>query len=282
MKPMHVDIEKVIRSKYKGWLPKSLVLWLKKLIHQDEINEKLQLQDHIDGAAYAKTLLKSFNITFKIYGEKRLKGLEQQLLFVCNHPLGGLDGIALTAWLGDLYGSNIFVLVNDLLMNLPQFEDVFIAINKHGGQSRNLSNDLNKAIEDGKNGLTFPAGLCSRLYDDGKIKDPPWKTSFVRMAKKNNLTIVPLFFEGHNSQRFYKWARRRKKLKIKFNAEMILLPDEMFKGQGGTYSVYVGNPIPPEKIPEKRSDFDDFVTKLRQKIYILSSDSEIIHESRTL
>lgn len=275
MKTPQIEIKDIIRSKYKGWIPKSLISFLRRLIHQQEINEMLQLQDHIGGVEYANRLLKAFDISLNISGEEQITALKgRQLLFVSNHPLGGLDGIALTAWLGKLLEGRLFVPVNDLLMSIPQFGDIFFPVNKHGVQNRKLGEMMVQALEEKRHGLTFPAGFCSRQNDKGEIRDTEWKSSFLRLAQQHNLTIVPLFFDAANSPRFYRYARWRQGLGIKLNIEMVLLPDEMFKGRHKTFNIYVAPPIFPEQIPSEKSKHQAFSDQIKESIYRLPSISK--------
>ena len=90
--------------------------------------------------------------------------------------------------------------------------------------------------------LTFPAGLCSRRID-GRITDTEWKTSFLKKAYASQRPIVPVFVEGRLSDFFYRLDRTRKALGIKFNIEMLWLPDEMFSQKGKHFRIFVGDPV---------------------------------------
>lgn len=239
---------------------------MEKLVHQDELNEIMKLQDHVGGVEFAEKILEHLHITTEIIGAERLPLPDQPSFFVSNHPLGGADGIILTYILGQHYHGNIKVLVNDLLMSVYQFGDVFIPVNKYGSQARDLAHQINDALESDKQIISFPAGLCSRKGDDGEIRDLKWNPSFIRMAKKSGRTIVPLFFEGDNSNHFHKWARLRKKLGIKFNYELVLLPDEVFRAKGKHFRIFVGEPIPIQQLPTGR-EIHKKANDLRTSLY---------------
>ena len=119
--------------------------------------------------------------------------------------------------------------------------------------------------------LYFPAGLCSRLINN-EITDLAWKNSFLKQAIKYNRDIVPVYFGGRNSKFFYKFSKIRKKLGIKFNIEMILLPKEMMRQKNRIFDVVIGEPIPIGKIIEERENgksLNAICNEIRQVSYNL-------------
>lgn len=261
-----IDVEKLVRQKYKGYLPKCFFSWLKQLIRQDELNELNRKTDTDKGVEAAKMLLDHLNISVEWVGEERLPHETERLLFVGNHPLGGADGVALSYLLGTKYNGNIRLLVNDLLLNLKQFRDIFVPVNKYGHQGKDRADLMMEALESDNQVFSFPAGLCSRQDQSGQVRDLEWKTSFIRMAQRYERDIVPLYFEGCNSPRFYRWSRWRKRLGVKFNYELILLPDELLKAKGKHFKVYVGDRIPYASLPTG-SAMRPYADKLRDSLY---------------
>lgn len=245
---MNIDVESVIKSKNPDLLkviPKFLINWVKRLIHQDELNQLLSESGHLKGTEFAKASLEKFNITYNIHGLENLNR-EKRYIIVSNHPLGGLDGIILIELFGKIFKEVRFV-VNDLLYNVEPLRPVFIPVNKYGKQSTHTAQMIQENYESNAQILYFPAGLCSRLTK-GKIEDLEWKRSYINQAIKYNRDILPLYFEGRNSAFFYKIANIRKKLGIKFNYETILLPREMFKKKNSQFNVYIGEPITHDQL----------------------------------
>lgn len=261
-----IDVKAAIRQKYKGFLPWFVVRWLERIIHQDELNEIMALQDHVGGVEMARRVMNEMNITTEVIGAERLPSKGERVLFVCNHPLGGADGIILTGLLGEHYDGKIRVMVNDVLLNVFQFEDVFVPVNKYGSQGRKHLSTMEEALESDNQILTFPAGFCSRSNENGYICDIPWRSSFVKMAHRHDRMVVPLFFDGVNSPKFYKWAKRRKNMGIKFNYELILLPQELLKAKGKHFRIFVGEPIKVSDLP-KGKDINAFVESIQKEIY---------------
>lgn len=147
------------------------------------------------------------------------------------------------AWLTRHYGRQARFVVNDLLMAVEPLSDCFIPINKHGAQNRNTTESLERALSSSDPVVIYPAGLVSRLGDDGKIADLKWNKMFINKAISSQRDIVPVYFEGENSPSFYRLARLRKRLGLKFNFEMILLPREVFRSRGKTFRLTCGKPI---------------------------------------
>ncbi|MDO5035421.1 MAG: 1-acyl-sn-glycerol-3-phosphate acyltransferase [Porphyromonas sp.] len=260
-----IDIKKVIRQKYKGYMPNFVFKWLERLIEQDELNRLHTLTKDMSGVDAADRLIEELDQSVEVIGADRLPPKEERCLFVSNHPLGGADGIIYTSLLGRYYDGNIALLVNDVLLNLEQFSDVFVPVNKYGTQGRDRHKMIEEALQSDKQVFTFPAGLCSRL-ENGEIRDTEWHVSFVRMAKRSQRTVVPLYFDGVNSDRFYNWANRRKRMGVKFNYELILLPSEFVHSKGKHYRIYVGEPIAPEDLPSGTS-IHAFADRVYQEIY---------------
>jgi putative hemolysin len=132
--------------------------------------------------------------------------------------------------------------VNDILLFIPNLRSIFVPINKHGKQERHTALLTDEAYASDKQILTFPAGLCSRKIK-GEIADPAWKKSFIQKAIEYRRDVVPVYFEGRNSNFFYCLANVRKKLGIKANLEMLYLSDELFKSKHASFHIYFGKPL---------------------------------------
>ena len=115
--------------------------------------------------------------------------------------------------------------------------------------------------------ITFPAGLCSRKLKGGKIGDLEWKKFVVTHAVSSQRDIIPVYFDGQNSKKFYRMARWRERLGIKLNIEMVLLPGEMFKSSGSTYKVHFGKPVKWKSLDSRNARAE--AARLRDMVYEL-------------
>lgn len=248
-----IDIKQVLRQKAPSAarkIPGFMVDYLIRTVHQDELNEILRRYHDKDGVAFMQELIGYFDLNLELVNEENIPA-EGRYIFASNHVLGGLDGICLSAIIGGRFDGKIRYLVNDLLLYLSNLRSIFVPINKHGAQGKKNAELIEKAYASDNQIITFPAGLCSRKQN-GKIQDTEWKKSFIQKAVEYRRDIVPVFFEGRNSNFFYRLANMRKALGIKMNYEMIYLPDEMFKSKHKTYSIHFGKPIPWQTFDSSR------------------------------
>ncbi len=268
----YIDVEQVLAKrspKLKKLLPGFMIWYLKRIIHQDEINEVLSKSGNKQGVDFIEAVLSFLDVTYTIEGLDNLSENERYA-FVSNHPLGGLDGMILIHALSKKF-SSVKVPANDLLMNVKQMQDIFIPVNKHGVQSRENVKLMESAYASDNQLFSFPAGLCSRKKAGGKIEDLEWKKSFIVKSVKHKRKIVPIYFSGKNSNFFYNLSRIRNFLGIKANIEMIYLVDEMFKQKGSRMHAHVGKPIPPETF-KSTSRPAEWTRWVKAKVYDLNSE----------
>lgn len=274
-KEFRVDVEAIVREKAGSkakYIPGFVISWLKKTLHQDEVNRFLT------GRAAGK-----FGVDFLdecvdyLEMDMTVKGLDElpsneggrYFTIVSNHPLGGEDGVALGKLICHKFDSQMLYLVNDVLMNLKGLAPLCIPINKTGSQSRNFPKMVDEAFRSPKNVLMFPAGLCSRKRDDGSIRDLPWKKTFVSKSIEYQRDVIPVHFSGHNSDRFYNIARWCKRLNLKVNIAMLYLVDEMYKNVGKHFDVTFGEPIPWQTFTDKSKTPTEWAQWVQDKVYEL-------------
>lgn len=243
-----IDLDRIIREKMgtkARYVPSVAVRWLKHIIHQDEVNRFLWESRDKKGTEWLEECTRYLDMTLDIEGLENLPDKNDGRLytFVSNHPLGGVDGVALGAIIGRHYDGCFRYLVNDLLMNLPGLAPLCIPINKTGKQSRSFPEMVEAGFSGDNHILMFPAGICSRKID-GQIHDLPWKKTFITKSVETKRDIVPIHFGGRNSDFFYGLANVCKALHIKFNIAMLFLVDEMYKNVHKSFRVAIGKPIP--------------------------------------
>lgn len=254
---LRIDVDKILQSKMGDKakrVPRFLVSWLKRRLHQDEVNAFLEKEGDIQGVPWVEDVVEHLGMKLVIEGEENLPSSEdpKRYTFVSNHPLGGLDGVALGAVLGSRYEGQIKYLVNDLLMNLPGLAPLCIPINKTGKQSRQFPLMVEAGFKSENHIIMFPAGLCSRKQK-GVIRDLPWNKTFITKSVETQRDIVPIHFGGRNSEKFYRIANICKFFRLKFNVAMIYLVDEMFGNRDKTFVVKIGKPIPWQTFDKSRT-----------------------------
>ncbi|MDD5694184.1 MAG: 1-acyl-sn-glycerol-3-phosphate acyltransferase [Bacteroidales bacterium] len=262
-----LDLEKIIASKNPFLLkilPGFLLRYVKRIVHVDELNDFISTNEHLHGLDFVKAILDEFRSVVVVEGYENLP-VNDRFVIVANHPLGGLDGIALFSVIGKVRKDVIFP-VNDLLLNIPNLRELFIPINKHGKNTENIQLFEDTFASDVAL-LYFPAGLCSRKQS-GRIVDVEWKKTFVAKSRKHKRYVVPVHIDGRNSNFFYNLSVWRKRLGIKANIEMFYLVDEMLKQRDKTLTFRIGKPISWEVFDKRHSD-RDWAALMKEKVYAL-------------
>ncbi len=247
-------------------IPGFVFKYIERIIHQKEVNEIMQKINHLYGLDYAKGIIDHFDLNINVIGEENIP-TDGRHIFVANHPLGGLDGIVFAHVIGQK-NPHVQFLVNDILMNLKNFDSIFIPVNKHGKQSMQYARKIEEAYKSDQQVLNFPAGLCSRKIK-GEIVDLEWKKSFISKAIEHKRDIVPVHISGRNSNFFYNLSNFRGRLGIKTNLEMFYLVDEVFKQKNKNITLTIGNPIPHTTF-DKSLNYKNWAKKVKNYIYTLS------------
>ena len=159
--------------------------------------------------------------------------------------------------------------VNDILTNIKNLSGIFLPVNKHGAQARDVARRIEEAYASDCQILYFPAGLCSRKKR-GVINDLQWQKSFITKSMQHKRDVVPAFFSGRNSDFFYNLANLRKLLGLKANIEMLYLADEMFRQKGKEIDLVFGKTIPWETFDKSRSALE-WADWVKTKSYALES-----------
>jgi putative hemolysin len=265
-----IDLEKVLFSKNPALtraIPGFVINYLKRVVHQDELNVFLGKWGHLKDAELIAAGLMHFEIKFRVTGSENIPK-SGRYIFVSNHPLGGLDGLVFIYELSKHFHDIKFP-VNDILTNIKNLSGIFLPINKHGAQAKEAAILIEEAYSSGSQILYFPAGLCSRKKR-GVIKDLKWHKSFISKAIQHKRDIVPAFFSGRNSDFFYNLANIRKLFGLKANIEMLYLADEMFKQKDKEINLVFGKPIPWETFDKTRSAME-WADWVKSKSYDLES-----------
>lgn len=270
-----IDLRKVFTAKVPK-LMKHMPEWafrrIQRLLHEDDINDILVRFKDLQGVEFINAVVQDFNLKLVLNGTENLQA-GQRIVVASNHPLGGLDGMALIGVVGNHRGE-VITPVNDFLTFVPNLRPIFIPVNKVGNDVANRKENIrvfNETFEGDATVCYFPFGLCSRKTKGGKIMDLDWKKTFVTKAKAYQRDVVPVHIDGRNSNFFYNLARIRKFLHIKVNIEMAFLVDELFKQRNKTLTITFGKPIPYQSFDKRFTDAQ-WAEKLRRFSYNLPND----------
>lgn len=266
-----IDIREVFKEKnpkLAKFIPGFVYNYITKIMHIHDVNEILAKYGAQQGIDFVHSAVEHFKVKENVVGLENIPS-EGRFIFASNHPLGGFDGLLLMSNVNKILGPVRF-LVNDVLMNIPQLESVFVPINKHGGHGRDVAKIVHEFYDSDVQILIFPSGYASRKIK-GKITDLEWKKHFIQKSIQYQRDIIPVHVSGKNSNFFYNLANFRKTFGIKWNLEQFFLPDETFKHREQKFTISFGKPIPYTHFDKskKLTEWADFV---REKVYSMAKE----------
>lgn len=240
---LRFDVAKILKEKAPNKkVPKFIVNYLRRIIHEEELNHFMEIHGKKKNMDFIEGIHDFYDISTTVKGTENLPQ-GGKYIFASNHPLGGMDGVSLAYYIGREYDNKVKIYANDILLFVRPLNDIFIPINKTGSQGKANAKITQDFFESDEHLITFPSGKCSRKKK-GEIKDLEWKKNFIAKAVQFERDVVPVFFEGRNSNFFYNLANLRAFLGIKINIEMLYLADEFAKQRGKHHTIYIGKPIP--------------------------------------
>ena len=249
--PLQFDIRAILKKKApKAHVPEFLIRYLERIVHVKQMNTFLRIHTTERDYEFIRLVIsEELGCSASIHGMENIPTDGKPVIFVSNHPLGGLDGMIIAQMIHDARADKreLKVIVNELLMFMEPIAGLWAPVNKTGRLTREQVETQQRMWESNTDVLTFPAGACSRLQRiNGRwtIQDLEWQKNFIQRAREYQRDVVPIYFEGHNSRFFYALAYIRKLLHIKLNIEMLYLVDEMYGAHGKHFSVHVLPPIP--------------------------------------
>jgi putative hemolysin len=268
---LFIDIDKVLKKKNPTLyrlLPGFIIRYLKRIVHQDELNYIIETFNNLEGLEFVDAVLNYFKIETTIVGEENVPK-EGRFILASNHPIGGIDGMIFMQQAGKFFGTTKSV-INDLLMNILNLRPLFIGVNKHGANSREGIEEIDKVFSSDVQILIFPAGLASRKIK-GNIVDLEWKKTIIARSIKYKRDIIPVHITGQLSNFFYNFANVRKALRIKSNLEMLYLSDETFKQKEKKFVITFGKPISYEQFDNSLTHYQ-WAQKVKQHVYKIKID----------
>ena len=248
-----------------GWV-------LMKVLKISNLNKMYNRNRHLKDTAFLNGILDELQIKFEI-PEKDLKRLPKEgaYITISNHPLGGIDGVLLLKLMLERE-PNFKIIANFLLHRIHPLKKYIMPVNpfeNHKGAKSSVVGikETFRHLSDGKPLGIFPAGEVS-TYKDGKlVVDKPWEEGAIKVIRKAQVPVVPIYFHAKNSRLFYLLS------KISGTLRTAKLPSEVFSQKNRIIKVRIGKPISVEEQNEYKSieEYSDF---LRRKTYMLANPYE--------
>jgi putative hemolysin len=245
-----------------GWV-------LMKVLKISTLNKIYNRNKHLEEVPFLNAILSEFKIKFEI-PEEDLKRLPKEgaYITVSNHPLGGIDGILLLKLMLERE-PNFKIIANFLLHRIEPMKPYIMPVNPFENHKDAKSSVLGiketlRHLSDGKPLGMFPAGEVS-TYKDGKlVVDKPWEEGAIKVIRKAQVPVVPVYFHAKNSRLFYFLS------KINDTFRTAKLPSELLTQNKRVIKVRIGKPIPVAEQNEYTS-LESYSEFLRKKTYMLSN-----------
>ena len=250
-----------ILGTFMGWL-------LMKITKISSINRFYNKHKHLEGIQFLDAILEHYEINFEIPQEdfKRLPK-DGAYITISNHPLGGIDGVLLLKLMLE-HRPDFKIIANFLLHRILPMAPYIMPVNPFENRK-----DVKSSISGFKSAIShireghplgiFPAGEVS-TYRDGKlIVDRPWEEAAIKLIRKANVPVVPIYFHARNSKLFYRLS------KINDIFRTAKLPSEVTSQKNRSIKVRIGQPISVDNQKEQKT-LEDFTELLRIKTYMLA------------
>ncbi|WP_156378453.1 MULTISPECIES: 1-acyl-sn-glycerol-3-phosphate acyltransferase [unclassified Phenylobacterium] len=180
------------------------------------------------------------------------RGLEHvpakgRAVFICNHPTGIADGIAVFDALKGLRPDICFYANSDAHRVAPHFDEVLIPVEwveeKRTRERTRLTLQLTReAMEAERALMIFPAGRLARRGRDGVLSDPEWMPSAISLARKYEAPVIPMHLSGPSSTLFHFFNRFSNELRD------VTLFHELLNKRGREFSLILGPPVAPDAL----------------------------------
>jgi len=266
------EIAKVIGTDKFGFIGTFVGWILLRLLRISKVNKIYQKHKDKKDLPFLNGILDEFQIEFEI-PEEDLKRIPKNGAFitVSNHPLGGIDGILLLKLLLE-HRSDYKIIANFLLHRIAPLKPYVMPVNPFENHKDAKSSLLGlksslQHLQDGRPLGIFPAGEVS-TYRDGKLMvDKPWELGAVKLIKKAEVPVIPIYFHAKNSWLFYILS------KISDTFRTAKLPSELLSQKNRVIKVRIGKPI-SVKDQQEYKDINSFYEYLRKKTYMLANPFE--------
>jgi putative hemolysin len=266
------EVAKAIKTDKYGFLGTVSGWLLMKILKISALNKIYDKNKHLSDLEFLNSILDQLQIKFEI-PEEDLKRLPKDgaYITVSNHPLGGVDGILLLKLMLDRE-PNFKIIANFLLHRIEPLKPFIMPVNpfeSHKDAKSSVAGikDALRHLSDGKPLGIFPAGEVS-TYKDGKlVVDKPWEESAIKLIKKANVPVVPIYFHAKNSKLFYFLSQLSDTLRT------AKLPSELLTQKDRVIKVRIGKPISVAEQNEHEG-LDAYSEFLRKKTYMLANPYE--------
>ena len=264
-----INIEQAVDTKFpifanQPWvIRKPTLSFLKRLIHEKEINAFLEANKHLTGFSFIDRVFDHFDFSYSVKASdrKNIPATGRVVIFA-NHPIGSLDGLAILRLIGEVR-KDVRIVANDMLAHVDAIKNLLIPLdNMTGNSPRKAYKSVIEALENEEAIIVFPAGEVSRARPTG-VKDTRWLPGFMHFARKAKAPLLPVRIHALNSLLFYSASMMFKPLGT------ALLAHEMFNKASRSIRFSIGEPIPCDALKSKNLRDRTLLKRLKRHLYCL-------------
>lgn len=276
---MSVSVENYFNHNYPSFakMPSlfrhGVISLFKRLFHEDEINDVLKKNRHLDAFDFIEFVLDYFSIDITI-NKNQLSRIPSygRVVIIANHPLGALDSLALLNVIKEIR-KDVKIVASNFLSEFKNLDSILIPIeNVKGKLQRESVSAIYDALNKEQAVIIFPSGEVSRARPNG-IKDTKWKKGFLTVAQNTESPILPIFIDAKNSKTFYFLSMISKSLAT------ATIPHEMFKYYNKNIGFNIGKSIPYESYYAPNIDINNRVKLLRKHFYKIAKKEKGIFKT---
>ncbi|MDD1607047.1 MAG: lysophospholipid acyltransferase family protein [Methylococcaceae bacterium] len=268
-----IDAERLLQEIYPnlkfGKDNKLIVSAVKKLLYEESLNKFIIEHQHLRGFAFLDKLLSYFEFNYQLSNDS-FKNIpsEGRLLIVANHPIGTLDGLALLKLIRSVR-PDVRIVANRVLLQMEHLQSVFLPVDVLTDKKsfKDTYQILQAALENEEAIIIFPAGEVSRITSKG-IEDGQWQTGFIKLAKKNQCPVLPIYIKAKNSALFYSLSMLYKPLGT------FLLVNEMFNKKQQEIKFKVGVPVPANALIDSKESNKLLSRRFRKHVLNLGKKNQ--------
>ena len=253
-----------------GLLKYPIVSAVMRLAKINKVNDLYDKIKDLEGQEFFDKLLGELNVKYLAFQEDLAKIPKTgPFILVSNHPLGALDGVIMCKILTEIR-PDFKVMGNFLLTKIKPMEPYVISVNpfekrKEAYSSMSGMREALKHLSEGGCLGIFPAGEVSNKNNEyNEILDKEWQEPALKLIKKAQVPVVPMYFHAKNSKLFYNVS------KIHPDLQTLLLPSEMVNKREKPIKIRIGRPVTPKILNEYETpkELGEF---LRKKVYMMKS-----------
>lgn len=266
------EVAKVTKLDKFGALGTFLAWTVLKVTKLSDLDRWYDTVRHLDGPAFLDAVLEHFEIDYEIPNED-LKKLPKEgpYITVSNHPLGVIDGIVLMQIM-QRHRPDFKIMTNFLLQRFEPMRPYIFPVNPFENRK-----EVKSSLAGFKNAMLhlrcgqpfgiFPAGEVSIRKEGKLVVDKVWEEAAIKLIRKADVPVVPIYFHARNSKLFYRLA------KMSDTFRTAKLPSEVYSQKYRPIKVRIGQPISVETQKEQ-SSLAEYSELLRRKTYILANAYE--------